>query len=181
MKKIGLFGLTANPPHLGHLRVVEEAASQCDEVWVSPVYVHPFNKSFIDYHHRLRMVELMFEGLPKVKIYELDRLFFTANDRVPYSYDLLSYIQQKDKENAPKLIIGEDNYQKNVWQKFYKYDRIDAEFGVIVVKDFGLHSTQIREFVKNKDWQKVSESCGSLVTEYLKKNSIVFDGVEYDC
>jgi nicotinic acid mononucleotide adenylyltransferase len=143
---------------------------------VTPVYIHPFNKTFIDYSHRLAMLHLMFAGLENVKIVELDKEYFLANNKTPYSYDLLSSIKNKNKELSPLLVIGEDNYKPNVWQKFYFYDKIESEFGVIVVKDFGVHSTQIRSFCHDGDWAMVAQECGQPIAEYLRKNQINYVG-----
>lgn len=70
----------------------------------------------------------------------------------------------------PTLVIGEDN--KKVWHKFTFNDKIESEYGLIVVKDTGVHSTHIRSFCINGDWQKVEEYCGKKVTSYLKENLI---------
>jgi nicotinate-nucleotide adenylyltransferase len=176
MRKIGLFGVTGNPPHLGHLKAVKEAINSCDEVWVSPVYIHPFNKKFIDYSHRLAMLNLLFEGLDKVKIVELDKEFFLKNNKTPYSYDLLKFMKDENKDISPLLVIGEDNYKENVWQKFYFHDKIESEFGLIVVKDSGAHSTQVRSFCHDGNWAMVAQECGQPVAEYLRKNQINYVG-----
>jgi len=176
MKKIGLFGVTGNPPHLGHFKVVEEALKSCDEVWVTPVYVHPFNKKSIVYEHRLNMLKIMFLNLKNVKVLEIDKEFFLKNNKTPYSYELLRTIKEENTDVSPFLVIGEDNYKPNVWQKFYLYDRIESEFGVIVVKDFGVHSTQIRSFCHDGDWVRVAQECGEPIAQYLKENKINYVG-----
>ncbi len=176
MKKIGLFGVTGNPPQLGHLMVVNEALKSCDEVWVTPVYIHPFNKKPIAYEHRLNMLRLMFSNLKNVKILEVDKAFYLKSNKTPYSYDLLKSIKEENIEISPFLVIGEDNYKPNVWQKFYLYDRIESEFGVIVVKDFGVHSTQVRQFCREGDWARVAKESGELVAQYLKENNINYVG-----
>ncbi|MFC0473426.1 nicotinate-nucleotide adenylyltransferase [Halalkalibacter kiskunsagensis] len=47
MKKIGLFGGTFNPPHLGHLLFAQEVlvAYELDEIWFIPVNVPPHKES----------------------------------------------------------------------------------------------------------------------------------------
>ncbi|WP_332690807.1 nicotinate-nucleotide adenylyltransferase [Halalkalibacter lacteus] len=47
MKKIGLFGGTFNPPHLGHLLFAQEVlvAYDLDEIWFIPVNVPPHKES----------------------------------------------------------------------------------------------------------------------------------------
>ncbi|NCP98398.1 hypothetical protein GW796_00795 [archaeon] len=169
MRNIGLFGLTGNPPHIGHLRAVEDALLSCERVFVTPVFIHPFNKEFIEYEQRLKMITMLFQHLKSVDIIELDKKFYMEKQQIPYSYDLLTYIKQEKSIDA-KLIIGEDNYKKEIWEKFYSYDKIDNEFGVIVIKDSGEHSTQIRDFCKNKDWINVEKCCSPLVTAHIRDN-----------
>lgn len=176
MKKIGLFGVTGNPPHMGHLKAVVEALNDCDEVWVTPVYIHPFNKLFIDYSHRLNMLKLLFSNLDNVKILEVDSEFHRKYNKTPYSYELLKYISEENKGVSPVLVIGEDNYVENVWQKFYFHDKITTEFGVIVVKDSGVHSTQIRSLCSEGKWKQVEQECGAPVANYLKINLINYVG-----
>jgi nicotinate (nicotinamide) nucleotide adenylyltransferase len=176
MKKIGLFGVTGNPPHLGHLKVVMEALNSCDEVWVTPVYIHPFNKSFIDYNHRLEMLNMLFSRLENVKILEIDKDFYIKHNKTPYSYELLKYIKEQTEDVSPYLVIGEDNYKENVWKKFYLYDKIESEFGVIVVKDSGVHSTQVRSLCSEGKWDLVAQECGEPIAQYLKSNLIDYVG-----
>ncbi len=47
MKRIGLFGGTFNPPHLGHMLFAQEAllAYHLDEIWFIPVNVPPHKES----------------------------------------------------------------------------------------------------------------------------------------
>lgn len=178
MKKIGLFGVTGNPPHLGHLKVVKSALESCDEVWVTPVYIHPFNKSFIDYGQRLTMLKMLFSEIENVKIVELDKEFYLKHNKTPYSYELLKFMKEETKEDiSPLLVIGEDNYKENVWQKFYFYDKIESEFGVIVVKDSGVHSTQIRSFCSEGNWKKVAQEVSEPIANFLKENLIYSVGV----
>jgi nicotinate-nucleotide adenylyltransferase len=149
--EIGIFGVTANPVHLGHWQAIECATKIVDEVWVSPVFKHPFGKSFIAYDLRKEMLRLIFEEfpLPKVRLLELDKEYCETMNEMVYSYKLLTYLKDKYPEHNFKLVVGEDNYKPEVWNKFYEHDKIDAEFGVVVVPDRGSHSTHIRELLKN--------------------------------
>lgn len=170
--KIGLFGITANPPHLGHLAVINEALKEVDEVWVSLVFKHPFGKNFIDYDDRLKMLNLLLEkaDLSRVKIKEIDKQYFDLYNKIPYSYNLLSLLKKDDPEKDFKLIIGEDNYKKEVWEKFYEHEKIEENFGLVIIKDTGLHSTNLRE--RNKNNIDISENVGVEVSEYIKKNKL---------
>lgn len=151
---IGIFGITGNPPHLGHLKVLQSAAQELDEVWVSPVYNHAFGKKFLDYDIRKSMIEAMIADFPlhNVFVYDLDRAYFEKYQDTVYSYKLLKFLKEQYPQHDFKLIVGEDNFVPEVWQRFYKHQEILDEFGVVVVKDQGFHSTDIRNLLqKNED------------------------------
>lgn len=170
--EIGIFGITANPIHLGHIRVINNTTEKLDEVWVTPVFQHPFGKKFIDYEHRLNMLHIALKANnnPKAVIKELDKQFHMEYNKVSYSYDLLSYLKSQYPEHNFSLIIGEDNFKPEVWTKFYRYKDLEKEFGIVIVKDEGVHSTQIRELLKeNKD---VSDLVGVDVAQYLLQHKL---------
>lgn len=164
---IGLLGITGNPPHLGHLRLALEALNYCEEVWISPVYIHPFNKTSIEYRFRLDMLKILFFEFTKIKILELDKEFYLKYNKIPYSYNLLSCIKEKNNFFQPTLIIGEDNYKEEIWKKFYRYQDIEKDFGLIVIKDFGFHSTQIRESCQKQNKTDIEYMCGHSVANYI--------------
>lgn len=169
---IGFFGVTANPVHLGHREAVRSATEKVDEVWVSPVFQHPFGKKFIDYELRKEMLKLMFEEFPldKVRLTEVEKEYFEQVGEMVYSYNVLSFLKGKYPEHDFKLVIGEDNYKPEVWNKFYKHEAIDNEFGVVVVPDRGVHSTQIREKLMNGE--RVESLVGKKVEKLIMKHKL---------
>mgnify|MGYP000924517022 CR=1 FL=1 len=56
-----VLGGSFNPPHMGHqaaiLFLLE--ALQAEQVWLTPVYQHPFGKNLIPFEHRLAMCRLL--------------------------------------------------------------------------------------------------------------------------
>ena len=178
MSYIGFFGLTGNPPHFSHCHVIREAIKQCNIVYISLVYKHPFGKSFIDYHHRQKMLDIILkeylspEELKKIKILEIDKEYCEKTRQVPYSYNLLNVLKETEPDNQFSLVIGEDNYHPETWKRFYKYNEIEREFSMIIIPEHELHSTQIRELMKNKEINEevIIKSCGNDVFQYMKNN-----------
>ena len=170
--KIGIFGITANPPHLSHLRAIKKVLENVDEVWVTLVYNHAFGKSFIDYEKRLSMLKLLVEEEvnPNIKIKELDKEYFLKFNETVYSYNLLKEIKKDLPNYEFKLVIGADNYKPEVWSKFYKYKEIEKEFGVIIIEDVGCHSTDIRNMINNN--KDVTELVGKEIKEYIDLNNL---------
>ena len=170
--QIGIFGITGNPPHKGHWQAIKEAAEKCDEVWVTPVFNHAFEKKFIAYEDRLTMLNLLLEELPlkNVLIKQLDKEYYEIHEQTVYSYNLLKFVKEKYPEHDFKLIIGEDNYSPAVWSKFYKHEGIDKEFGIILVEDKGFHSTNLREMISNN--QEVYPFVGKKIANFIKENNL---------
>ncbi len=167
---IGFFAITANPPHLGHLKVVQQALDNFDEIWVSPVYMHPMGEGIVSYENRLAMTKLLFSKLDsnKVKIKEIDKEFQELYGETPYSYELLSFIKEKYKV-SPSLILGVDSFHSEKWRKFYDHHKVSKEFKVSIFSDIGLHSSTIRDLIVEGKWIKVEIACGEDVTDFLKK------------
>lgn len=107
MKRVGLFGGTFDPPHIGHLQIAEAvlACLQLDEIWFIPTY-HPPHKddAETDSFHRLQMVKLMIEHEEKFMIntIELDR------KGKSYTIDTVSQLEQEYPKTKFYFIIGGD-------------------------------------------------------------------------
>lgn len=174
--KIGIFGVTSNPPHLGHLEAIKMALDRfdIDEVWITPVYNHAFKKDFLNYEDRVAMLNLILLEFPikNVKIKELDKEYFSIYHNIVYSYNLLCYLKNKHKEHSFNFIIGDDNYKSDVWNRFYKHQEIVEEFGVLSVPDLGLHSTEIRNKIKNNDLENIEHYVGKSVKNYIVNKKI---------
>ena len=170
--KIGVFGVTANPPHLSHLRAIKEAAMKVDELWVTPVFNHAFGKQFIDYESRVDMLKLLLNGEKNshIKIKELDKDFYEKYEKTVYSYNLLLDLKTMYPEHEFKLVIGADNYKPEVWQRFYEHEKLEKEFGLVIIEDKGCHSTQIREGFKSG--QDMSEFVGKAINDYIYHNRL---------
>ncbi|MDY6065361.1 MAG: nicotinate-nucleotide adenylyltransferase [Finegoldia sp.] len=116
-KKIGIFGGTFDPIHLGHLAIAMEAVNEkgLDEVWFVPAGLPNFkqNKKLTDKADRLAMVELAIEGNDKFKVFDYE----VKSDQVSYTYKTLDYIKQ-NYEGDFYLIVGEDSLMSiESWEK----------------------------------------------------------------
>lgn len=171
--KIGIFGITANPPHRGHAEAIRKAAVEVDEIWITPVFVHPFGKKTEEYGHRLEMLRLMAKefSLERAYVKELDRQLAekTGTEKI-YSYDLLVELKKSNPLDDFKLVIGADNATHEIWSKFKNRDKIEDEFGLIVSEDVGKHSSDIRGIISSGG--DPSELVGTAVAEYIEKNAL---------
>lgn len=132
--KIGLFGGTLDPIHLGHLRVAEEVweAVGLDEIWFLPAYLppHKLHKSLTPFEKRLKMVEIAIKGNPHFKLSSIEK----QRKGVSYSVDLLKELNLKYLEVGYRFffIIGSDAFMElDQWKE---YENLPKLATLIVLK-----------------------------------------------
>ena len=107
--RIGLFGGTFDPPHLGHLILASEAQSQLELkrlLWIlTPEPPHKQDHLITSIEHRLAMVELAIKDNPAFELsrVELDR------PGPHYTLDTIKLIAEQNPNADIIPIIGEDS------------------------------------------------------------------------
>lgn len=107
MKRIGLFGGTFNPPHIGHLRLARQAKQQArlDEIIIMPAYLPPHKDApdLISGNERLTLCALTFadDGFT-ISDLELRR------KGKSYTVDTLRALRRRYPSDELYLIIGSD-------------------------------------------------------------------------
>ena len=110
--KIGIFGGTFDPVHLGHVSLAEDACEQAGlkEVIMVPARIQPFkqDKHTASGHDRLRMLALEAEWNDRITVssYELD------NEGVSYTYLTLRAMQERHPDDELYFICGADSLLK---------------------------------------------------------------------
>lgn len=191
MKSIGLFFGSFNPIHLGHVNLAEFIFefSGVDEIWfvVSPQNPLKENKTLIEEHHRLKMVELAIEGKEYMKASDIE----FSLPKPSYTIDTLQNLIEKYPEDNFILIIGSDNVA--IFDQWKDYETILEEYSILVYPRknfdfepfeekypdmhlideaplFEISSTEIRLLIqKNED---VSKWIHSSVYQYIKENKL---------
>ena len=119
--KIGIFGGTFNPPHKGHVRMVNKMAEELelDKVIIIPnkVPTHKRCDDLADNRDRLAMCKIAFKN-PKYEISTIEM------DRETDSYTIYTIEQLKKKypNDDLYLIIGSDMFL--IFHKWYKHKEI---------------------------------------------------------
>lgn len=130
MKRIGLFGGSFNPVHLGHTALAAYVCEQrmVDEVWmmVSPQNPLKQNLELLDEQRRLAMMQLAVAPYPALKACD----FEFHLPRPSYTYHTLQALRAAYPDYAFSLIIGEDNWRH--FHRWYRGDDILCETPIIV-------------------------------------------------
>lgn len=130
MKRIGLFGGSFNPIHLGHLALAKAIcdSEMLDELWfmVSPQNPFKVNMTLLDDNKRLEMVKLAVEGNDKLVACD----FEFEMPRPSYTYHTLNALRKVYPDCQFELIIGADNWFK--FTHWYKHEEIAAQTPIII-------------------------------------------------
>lgn len=178
MKYIALFGGSFDPPHLGHVAVVEALLQREDieKIIVMPTYLNPFKfESVAPSSLRLKWLRDIFSSYENVVIsdYEVNQ-----NKKVP-SIQSVDYLLQNNKNLY--LVIGADNLKS--FDKWYKYEELITKVKVIIASRNSiavndtftlLHvsedvsSTALR---KDMDMSKLPQKCAEEIFHYYKEQN----------
>ena len=118
MKKIGLLGGTFDPVHNGHLNLAEQAQRffNLEKVVFIPAYRSPHKLALepVSCEHRLSMLTLALEGLPR---FSIDKVEINKN-LVSYTIATLKELQLNHPEWNMFLILGADAFQDiDTWKQ----------------------------------------------------------------
>ena len=118
MKKIGLLGGTFDPVHNGHLHLAEQAQRffNLEKVVFIPAYRSPHKLALepVSCEHRLSMLTLALEGLPR---FSIDKMEINKNE-VSYTIETLKELQLNHPEWNMFLILGADAFQDiDTWKQ----------------------------------------------------------------
>ncbi len=127
MKRAALFGGSFDPPHIGHVEIVNELKNLdfIDEVIVMPTYLNPFKERFTaPASKRLEWLKKLFESERKVVVSDFE---VKQKRKVP-TYETLQELKKKYDEVY--IAIGADNLP--TLHKWYNFDKIEQEAKFIV-------------------------------------------------
>jgi nicotinate-nucleotide adenylyltransferase len=136
-RRVGLFGGTFNPIHLGHLRGAEEVREHggLDEVIFIPAALPPHKNTrhILEGHHRLEMVRLATKSNPhfSVSAVELER------PGKSFSIDTLRYFRE-GYEDSFYFILGHDAFLEIETWKDYRSLFSLCHFIVMTGADLGV-------------------------------------------
>lgn len=128
MKNIALFGGSFDPPHIGHIKIVEALKDLdfIDKVVIMPTYLNPFKSKFVaDAGIRLRWLKEIFQDSNDVEVNSFE---VEQQKKVP-TIQTVKYLQQFYEDIY--VVIGADNLAS--LEKWYRYDELKELVKFIVV------------------------------------------------
>lgn len=145
-KRIGLFGGSFNPPHLGHLHVSNEAIKRMKldlVIW----FVSPQNPlKDLDVKHtfesRLKFAQEIIGNNTKIIVSDLERRLGSN-----YTIDLVRYLSEHFSEKQFVWMMGADNLEN--FEKWRNWREI-IDTVAVAIFDRGLHKDQIESSEMNK-------------------------------
>ena len=148
MKRIGIFGGSFNPIHLGHTALAAYICEQglVDEVWlmVSPQNPLKCDLTLLDENERLTMARLAVTPYPMLRASDFE---FTL-PRPSYTYHTLQALRKAYPEHEFSLIIGEDNWQ--CFDRWYRGEDIARETPIIV---YPRNEVESKEYFSTANFQ----------------------------
>ncbi|MBB64158.1 MAG: nicotinate (nicotinamide) nucleotide adenylyltransferase [Waddliaceae bacterium] len=111
-RRIGFFGGSFDPPHLGHLELARSLmdAHGLDEVLFSPAQISPFKTGYppASAEHRLQMLRLATEDEPRFRVIDIELEDKGASYTVDTVKKIIGFL--KDGQ-VLYLLLGEDSVQ----------------------------------------------------------------------
>jgi len=178
MKTVALFGGSFDPPHLGHVAIVEalEKLDFIDKIIIVPTFLNPFKtKTFASSQQRYSWLESLFDGKSKIIVddYELQQ------KRKVASIETVNYLLKQFEKVY--LVIGADNLASlHKWEQFEalrtQVTFIVASRGKIPIPNEFIHleidknisSSQLREEI---DINKIPKKCAEEIAQHYKENN----------
>ena len=119
--KLILFGGSFDPPHCGHLKIIEDCIEECDKLILMPSAYSPLKKNppIAESKHRVKMLELLTQKLK----YPIQIDDWEINQSSPnYTYLTVQHLQNEYPNFSISLVIGADQLQQ--FQKWKNYQKI---------------------------------------------------------
>jgi len=131
MKTVALFGGSFDPPHIGHIAIVDKllSAEDISHVVVMPTYLNPLKKCFFaPATTRLKWLQTIFKNRCGVEVSDWE---VKQNKKVPTIQTARMLLKSYDKVF---VVIGADNFATlNRWQNYMELHNI-VEF-IVVTRD----------------------------------------------
>ncbi len=111
MERIGIYGGTFNPPHIGHIQAAKQAVSalKLDKLYVIPDRIAPHKvipSGSPTPEQRLEMVRIAFRDCPEIEVSDIE----LHREGPSYSYQTVLQLKEKHPDAELMLLMGTDMF-----------------------------------------------------------------------
>ena len=172
--RVGLFGGSFNPPHMGHalacFYLLETTKLDC--IWLVPTFKHAFSKTLAPYEDRLEMCRLLARSFnERMKVSEIE----SAHNGISYTIDTVRSLQALHPELEFDWIIGADILAET--ERWKDFDTLQTliRFRVIGRQGFpGLGGIEIPRVSSSEVRRRLHD--GESVRELVSADVLAFIG-----
>lgn len=187
-KRIGVFGGSFDPVHQGHNHIVKNFLDSgvIDEILITLTPDPPHKNSHIQapFNHRLKMLELEFNGFERVIISDLEQ----SLPKPSYTLQTIHSLKKSHPEITYFLCLGEDSLVN--FHKWYRYRILLDEISLLVARRPGYSSESVAKeildrtiFINNPEmdvsssdirgrFSHKSDELSAKVEEYIQKHNL---------
>ena len=146
--RIGIFGGTFNPPHLGHKRLAEEMKEKArlDKIIIIPTFTPPHKKGsdLASEKDRLNMCRMLF----KESFYQVSDLEITRGGK-SYTVDTVTELKKLYSDDELFLIIGSDMLLS--FDRWYRFeDILDNVTLCVATREDDISAEDLLSYAKDK-------------------------------
>jgi len=152
-EKIGVFGGSFDPVHMGHLTIAQDAVEQLElnRLIFIPAAIPPHKqeKTLADARYRFEMLQLAIEGNLHFEVSDME----LQRGGVSYTFDTMTQIQAENPGAELVFIVGLDSLTiLHLWRNV---DELLKRWTIIPFARGGEDSARVAEQIQlSKDWKK---------------------------
>lgn len=109
MERIGIFGGSFDPPHIGHIQAAKQAieALGLDRLLLIPAHIAPHKKTGVTAsQHRLAMLRIAAEGLRNTVVSDVE----ICRDGLSYTWETVAQVRSQYPDAEIFLLLGSDMF-----------------------------------------------------------------------
>jgi nicotinate-nucleotide adenylyltransferase len=166
IKHVALFGASFNPPTgaAGHVGIVTYLASRFDQVWLLPVYSHPFDvkrvNNDVTYEQKIDMLRAAFNLMSSVYICQTEKELFEINNGTLFgTLDVLEYLKATNTGIDFTLIMGEDTIKDLSNKKWMRSAELMNSVSILGIRRHGISPLVDCSMFSHLEWINVPSLC----------------------